>query len=1132
MKKNVKHLKGMLGSLGVILLSEPIFSQNDCGTHSAPPPIQQKASDCSKQSSDYLTNYQLSDSYIPDGVNDIVKTIHININIWRKHDGTGGLDNTPAIVSRLEEMVSWAQGRYESIAQPNYPTSEPFIGDAKLRIVLDNIYYYNDPNTDNHFYNCSSFADKDLLDDYVAQNFPERTRALNWHFANKAANQNYAGFSQGGSMLSFYRTNPDMNIDAVHDWWMSGHLAHELGHGLDLYHTYSLGAGNNNTMGGDQSNFSMLASQMGRAHRSTVIENQWNGGYEVRNFVTGYSTTPYEVTTNEEWDFSMKFYQDIVVKSGNTLTIKCEIQFVPEAGITVEKGAKLIIDGGKLTNENYYRSQWKGIKVLGDRNVKQNTLTQGLVWLKNGAIIENAHKGITTGPDFNETGGIIRASNSHFLNNKRDVEFLSYHSHPSINNPTFESNNQSWFTNCTFEINDDYVDANTPFPNVTLWDVNGVHFNAGNVFVDNRSVYTKRDGILSIDATYYVNSVDFTDLNYGIKAYENDGFYGFINGKHIQVQNSTFNSLRGIYFNGQEKSKVTDNTFTTDNTGHVGMNTPTPYGIYLDRCANYKLEDNNFSSNAITNGGYTAGVLVSNYSEDITIINRNNFDGHSIALEAIGQNKSSNLGQLEGLEFKCNNFDNSIVDVFSSDDAYFNHPVQGIAPSQGMPGGPAYNLFGNSSSVLFKNLSAENDGYGYFAKSNGDPRNIPTFYSNNITVSLEQVSGTQAQACAATTGPIGGFSVLVSARLAALNNLNQAVALYSSLIDGGETQQLKTEVLATTNSDAYNNYLDLMNKAGELSEEVLMEVAKQEDGFTVAMVRNILVANPVSAKIKEIEIILDNRLLQLPDYMRTQIRAGKTIYSTKEFLAFDVLNKKKQLGVAIQQLVEWISEDTTLNNTAQELLNAYSNTNLFEYELNKLKMYIALDNENEVYNQGSVLEGLKSAEEQYKYVKNLVDLYEMKKEWRNNDIDIASLSLKELEIMNGYVKDNNRVASNAIAILALNNELAYDEPIYYPNMSKSLEVSKFNEIKKEEEFMLVYPNPAVDFSSVRYAYLEPYANLSLSIVDINGKVVYTLMLTHAEDEIVLPITKFSKGNYIVNIVADGKVVYSDKLIKK
>lgn len=1126
----IKLLKSMLCILAMLLLTMPVFSQHDCGNHFAPPSIQLKALSCSKQSNDYVTNYQLSDSYIPDGVNDLVKTIHININLWRKHDGTGGMDDTPAIRARLEQMVSWANDRYQNILPPNYATSEIFIEDANLRIVLDSIYYYNDPSSDNLFYYSRSLGHNQQLNDYVTQNFPERTKALNWHIVNKAGCQNYAGYSQYGSMESFYRTNPDMNIDDVHDWWMSGHLVHELGHGLDLTHTYFLGTGNNNTMGGDQSNFSMLPSQMGIAHRATVLENQWNLGYDLRDFVTGYSSTAYEVSTNEIWDFSMKFYQDILVKSGNTLTIKCEIQFVPEAGITIEKGAKLIIDGGKLSNENYYRSHWKGIKVLGDRNIKQNSLTQGLVWLKNGAVIENAHKAITTGPSYSETGGIIRAENSHFLNNKRDVEFLSYHSHPSINNPTFESNNRSWFSNCIFEINDDYIDTNNPFPNVTLWDVNGVHFNGGNVFIDTRSVFQKRDGILSIDATYFVNAVDFTNLNYGIKAYQTEYYPS---GKYIQIKNSNFNALRGIYFNGQEKANVVDNVFTTNNTSYLGTDAPTPYGLYLDRCANYIVEDNDFFSNAFTNNcGKTIGVLISNYSDEIIEISRNYFDGHTIAIEAIGQNKSVNAGQLGGLEFKCNDFNNSVVDIFSSNDTHYNHPVQGIAPMQGTPGGPTYNLFTNAfSPLLDRNLKNDNDGYTYYAKSNGDPRNRPSLYDNSVTVSLEPTSVAQYLVCTRPTVPFVKFRKLLIAKDIALDKLNQTAVLYSSIKNDRKTDKLKTEVLAKTNSGAYGQYKNLMSKSGELSEEMLMKVAKQEDGFTAAMVRNVLVANPISLKVNEIEKILDNRLMLLPDYMRIQIRAGKTSISTKEFLAIDVLNKKKELGRAIQRLVEWISEDPKLSNTAKELLKAYSNTNLFEYELIKLKIYIALDNKSDVYHQESYLESIKTTEHQDKYVKQLIRLYKTKKEWAKNNADMTDLSNKQLKIMEAYLIENSRIASNAIAVLALNNELIYDESIFHPEISKGFEFVHVKEIE-QTEYMLVSLNPSVDFFSIKYVYLEPYTDLNLSFVDIKGKVVYLQTLTHAKDEILMPVTKFPIGNYTVNLEADGKIVFSDRLVKK
>ena len=75
----------------------------------------------------------------------------------------------------------------------------------------------------------------------------------------------------------------------------------------------------------------------------------------------------------------MKFYQDIVIKSGNTLTVQCEVQFVPDAKIIVEPGAKLIIDGGKLTNDNYYRTFWQGIEVWGNHNLPQTETNQGVV---------------------------------------------------------------------------------------------------------------------------------------------------------------------------------------------------------------------------------------------------------------------------------------------------------------------------------------------------------------------------------------------------------------------------------------------------------------------------------------------------------------------------------------------------------------------------------------------------------------------------------------------------------------------------------------------------------------------------------------------------------------------------------
>ena len=48
----------------------------------------------------------------------------------------------------------------------------------------------------------------------------------------------------------------------------------------------------------------------------------------------------------------------------------------------------------------------------------------------------------------------------------------------------------------------------------------------------------------------------------------------------------------------------------------------------------------------------------------------------------------------------------------------------------------------------------------------------------------------------------------------------------------------------------------------------------------------------------------------------------------------------------------------------------------------------------------------------------------------------------------------------------------------------------------------------------------------------NLKIETTITLQNNTDEIILPVAKFTKGNYVVSIIADGKIVFSDKLIKK
>ena len=162
-------------------------------------------------------------------------------------------------------------------------------------------------------------------------------------------------------------------------------------------------------------------NQAGRFHRNLSLFNNnfANTTISMNNYVKEKHSYPYTylVESNQTWDFGMKMYQDIYVRDGNTLEIKCELRMPINGKIHVEKGAKLIINGGHITCA-HEGEQWSGIYVGGDVNFAQTIQHQGMVVMKNNALIEHASVGVRLYSDlanYQTAGGILIAENSTFL---------------------------------------------------------------------------------------------------------------------------------------------------------------------------------------------------------------------------------------------------------------------------------------------------------------------------------------------------------------------------------------------------------------------------------------------------------------------------------------------------------------------------------------------------------------------------------------------------------------------------------------------------------------------------------------------------------------------------------------------
>ena len=167
------------------------------------------------------------------------------------------------------------------------------------------------------------------------------------------------------------------------DYAFSTMMAHEVGHCLDLTHTYngvncnggdtylddvfgSPPPGNcphiydwnanplasttdritNNMMSGNKHAHYFSPLQMGRMHRALALKS-------IRQYLNNCvydQLNPWQVNSNEVLDFDMQFDKDIIIDNNSTLEITCKLSMPNGSKIIVNPGSTLIIDGVVTNN--------------------------------------------------------------------------------------------------------------------------------------------------------------------------------------------------------------------------------------------------------------------------------------------------------------------------------------------------------------------------------------------------------------------------------------------------------------------------------------------------------------------------------------------------------------------------------------------------------------------------------------------------------------------------------------------------------------------------------------------------------------------------------------------------------------
>ncbi len=224
------------------------------------------------------------------------------------------------------------------------------------------------------------------------------------------------------------------------------------------------------------------------------------------------------------YDVSTYIYRNVFVRTGGHLIIKTDIFMGDDNRIEVERGAKLEVIEGRITNA-CEGEPWRGIFVHGNVTKDQPDPTlnpsnpsnpsailapddSGIVFLR-GATLEYADAAIRTDVfsssysyRIERWGGLIDAEDTQFKNNRVGVGFMRY-----------ERPNKSRFINCIFEETEDQAFPIANTFGMTIWRCEEISFKS-TIFQN-----LDRIGIYSENSGFNVsNKSEFRYMQIGIRA--------------------------------------------------------------------------------------------------------------------------------------------------------------------------------------------------------------------------------------------------------------------------------------------------------------------------------------------------------------------------------------------------------------------------------------------------------------------------------------------------------------------------------------------------------------------------------------------------------------------------------------
>lgn len=789
------------------------------------------------------------------------------------------------------------------------------------------------------------------------------------------------------------------------------------------------------------------------------------------------------------------FGGDVTIKSGYTLTVQSTIYMSSQSKIIIEPGATLLLNGGKLTLGNIKnlcqnRSSnlfWYGIEL----QTSSNGLPPRFISTSNN-VIEFSEFGIHVSKV--DVGGsyYLHCNGTTFKNNKHSIYILR--------NRVFASG-PSFVTNSLFILD-------SKFPLTKYY--NQVKIDNSNLTIISTFFENPRKFMPFDDESYSINSMN-TQLVLNNCKFQNGVFYGaqisnFLSTKTCSFKYCDFDKLqKGINI----KAGVNNFILTNNNFNNLEI-----FGIQVDQCTGYIIRHNAFNNSQQIKPGYI-GLIIMQSGIASNLVDNNNF--HSIfgtgssAIKTIGVNGEN----FSGLQFRCNNI------TYCQQDYLFEGS---LCSKQGENTNAAGNaaFMGEKIKYDTKNLSHKFD---YFHRNiiNETPENnfnINKFQVANLNCNFYNTGNGTGTGSNPLPLPFDQYSLF-------MNTLNGDLGNYNSLINGGDTEimiNLINNYIAANNVQSLFEILD--SYSPWLDFKVIFAAFSRGNLLSESEKYLLCLHNLDNFNYPNFEISLRENFNNIDSILIDSLNHAIKVINSRTLLESKIAEEVLNTNVLTNNELCLIKIDSVSNRDSLKIwlsrLNNYSgNRELIEYytEMNLFDSATHLSNSINSNINYSALERLDN--------NNLNDLVNYMSSVYQSGRYEGNFNLEEKDSLETLSINNNSITASEIlsALNFYNFESNETQNLAQENQIFNAELPN-DAVRKpliDNESYLVFPNPSTNDLTIINKTKRQSLN-TCKIYDLNG-VVCTKSFTFI-DYYKIDVSKLLAGIYILSIEdSKGNLIY-------